>query len=193
MSIKKIVAIGISTGGPSALSVVVKKLPANLPAPVLVVQHMPVGFTGMFAKRLNDSCRVRVKEAVDGDVLENSVVYIAKGDTHMEVVSSGKTCRLSLNDGEKMSGHKPSVDKMFLSLLKLDPTIKIVSVLMTGMGSDGARGMLKLKQRGARTIIQNKESSVVFGMPGAAKKLGAVDVELPLEEIANRIVRELEV
>ncbi len=193
MTIKNIVAIGISTGGPTALAELIRELPAFIDAPILVVQHMPVGFTKMFASRLNCLSKLTVKEACDGDLIEKNTVYIAKGGVHMEVVCRSGSMYIHLSDSEKISGHKPSVDKLFFSLLNLDSKVNVTSVLMTGMGSDGAKGMSALRKKGAYTIIQDEHTSVVFGMPLAAKKLGAAVAELPLSEIAGEIVRVLEV
>ncbi len=193
MNIKNIVAIGVSTGGPTALSEVLKAIPNDINAPILVVQHMPEGFTSMFANRLDAECRLRVKEAENEDILANGIAYIARGDKHMEVVSRGDDLVLLVRDGEKVSGHRPSVDKLFASLTRLSKELYMVIVLMTGMGSDGAKELLNLKENGAYTIIQDENSCVVYGMPHVAKNLGAANVELSLDKIADEIIRKLEV
>ncbi len=191
-SFNKIVAIGASTGGPNALREVLENLPPDLNAPVLVVQHMPKLFTKAFAERLDANCEIYVKEAEDGDVLHAGSVYLAKGDMQLRLQSEFGKLSLSVSDGEKVSGHRPSVDAMFESLLGLN-NVKVVGVLMTGMGKDGAAGMLKLKEKGAKTIAQDKASSVVYGMPKAAFEMGAVDKVCPLVKIAEEIISSVEV
>ncbi len=191
-SFDKIVAIGASTGGPNALRIVLENLPPDLNAPVLVVQHMPKYFTKAFAERLDAKCDIQVKEAEDGEVLKAGFVYIAEGDSHLRLEEGCNELTLSVSDGEKVSGHRPSVDAMFKSLVDLK-NVKVIGVLMTGMGRDGAEGMLQLKKNGAKTIAQDKSSSVVYGMPKAAYEMGAVDKVCPLVKIAEEIISSVEV
>lgn len=183
----KIVAIGISTGGPRALNSVLKEIPEDIEAPILVVQHMPKLFTKAFAERLDGVCELSVKEAENGDILKTGVVYIAPGDFHLRVANNSGNLIIVIGDDEKVSGHRPSADAMFDSLCKINNK-EIIAVIMTGMGKDGAEGMLKLKQKGAKTIAQDKNTSVVYGMPKSAVELGAVDIISPLDEIAAEII-----
>lgn len=188
---KKLVSIGISTGGPKALQEVMEDLPGDLNAPILVVQHMPKLFTKAFADRLDTHCEIRVKEAEHGDVLEAGTVYIAPGDKHLRIKESPGELKILLDEGEKVSGHRPSADAMFESLLEVK-SVQIVAVIMTGMGRDGAEGMLKLRKKGAKTIGQDEKTSVVYGMPKSAFELGAVEVVCPLNKIADEIIRSVE-
>ncbi len=183
----KIVAVGISTGGPRALHEVLKDIPEDIKAPILVVQHMPKLFTKAFADRLDSACNIRVKEAEDGDVLNTGICYIAPGDYHLRVEQGSGKLKISIKDDEKISGHRPSADALFNSLCDIKNN-QIIAVIMTGMGRDGADGMLKLKKKGAKTIAQDKETSVVYGMPKSAVELGAVDTVCPLQDIAGQII-----
>lgn len=192
-SFKNIIGIGASTGGPKALQKVLEELEANFPAPIVIVQHMPKLFTKPFAERLNGVCNLRVKEAEHDDELTAGNVYIAHGDSHMRVVKTGNVFKIKTDNGPKVSGHRPSVDVLFESLVELIKDVKITAVQMTGMGRDGAEAMKKLHDRGARCIVQNKETSIVYGMPGSAVELGAYDMIVPLEKISNEILRSLEV
>lgn len=185
----RLVAVGASTGGTQALQHFLTGLPADMP-PILIVQHMPVAFTGPFARRLDSLCELKVKEAEQGDTVETGTVYIAPGGKHMTVNRHAGVLRIGLNDNPPINGHRPAVDALFSSVAQ---TIgrRAVGLLLTGMGSDGARGMLEMKQAGAYTIAQDKETSVVFGMPQEAIKLGAADAVLPLEAIADAVIRQL--
>jgi two-component system chemotaxis response regulator CheB len=184
--LKKIVAIGTSTGGPRALQTVIPALPADLDAAVLVVQHMPPGFTKSLSERMNTLSTLRVKEAEEGETLQAGCVYIAPGDRHLKIVMRDGAYVVSLDPGETVSGHRPSADALFASLdaLGLD---NIVGVIMTGMGSDGAKGLRALKGRGNHIIAQNEESCVVYGMPRAAVNMGIVDRVVDLQKIAGEI------
>ncbi len=153
---------------------------------------MPKVFTKAFAERLDNNCDIKVKEAEDGDVLKTGYAYIAPGDKHLKVKQVFGELKIFTDDGEKVSGHRPSVDAMFESLLDIKG-IDIVAVIMTGMGRDGADGMLKLKNKGAKTIGQDKATSVVYGMPKSAFELGAVDTVCPLGKIAEQIINLVEV
>ncbi len=188
----QIVAMGTSTGGPRALHEVLTRLPEDFEAPVLVVQHMPPKFTQSLAQRLDSFCPLRVCEAGQGDVVETGTVYIAPGGKQMKLDKepSGKY-RIKLTDEGPRNGHMPSVDVLFESLIG-HRSLKRHVVLMTGMGSDGAAGMQMLQQDGAETrIAESQETCVVYGMPRAAVKLGAVSHVLPLQQIASVLVREV--
>lgn len=187
----QLVAIGTSTGGPRALQQVLTGLPENFPAPVVIVQHMPPNFTHSLAVRLNTNCRIRVVEGADGMVLEAGTGYVAPGGFQMRVVKDGAVYRLRVTSEEPRGGHKPSVDTLFDSILPLTD-LKRHIVIMTGMGSDGAKGMQSLKKHGAlTTIAESEETCVVYGMPRAAVELGCVDHLLPVYEIADQLNRTL--
>ncbi|GAB2722041.1 chemotaxis response regulator protein-glutamate methylesterase [Paenibacillus thermoaerophilus] len=182
--IRHIVAIGTSTGGPKALQKVIASLPGDFPAAIVIVQHMPPNFTKSLAQRLDAISRIRVEEAEQGSMLENGLAYIAPGGWHMHVEEAGDgQYRIALSKQEPRSGHRPSVDVLFESLLPLH-RLKRHAVVMTGMGSDGAKGMLALREAGAATTIAESEATcVVYGMPRSAVENGAAKTVLPLEEI----------
>ncbi|MGV3491983.1 MAG: protein-glutamate methylesterase/protein-glutamine glutaminase [Devosia sp.] len=180
-----IVCIGASTGGTEALRDVLVDLPADSPA-ILIVQHMPERFTAAFARRLDGLCKVRVKEAEDGDVLEAGRVLIAPGGHHMMLQRTGSRYTVKIVDGPHVSRHRPSVDVLFRSAA-YGAGQNALGILLTGMGDDGARGLLEMKQAGATTFAQDEESSVVFGMPKEAIALGAAGKILPLRRVANEI------
>lgn len=187
---QKIVAIGSSTGGTEALKDILTKLPVNSPS-IIIAQHMPATFTGAFADRLNELCKVEVKEAQSGDYLGVGQVFLAPGDKHMVLRKSGVRYYLEVGGGQKVSGHRPSVDVLFNSVAKVAGE-NAIGVILTGMGSDGAKGLLKLKQTGAITLGQDEKSCVVYGMPKVAKSLGAVDKEVDIQSMAKVILQELE-
>jgi two-component system, chemotaxis family, protein-glutamate methylesterase/glutaminase len=186
---EKIIAIGASTGGTEAIKEVLIDLPANCPA-VVITQHMPPGFTRSFAKRLDTLCKMRVKEAEDGERILPGCAYIAPGDFHMKIIRSGADYRVKLDDSARVTGHKPSVNVMFESLVMCAGK-NIVAVLLTGMGKDGASGLLKIKEAGGYTLVQSEASCVVFGMPREAIALGAEYEVLPLGYIGNGILQQL--
>lgn len=186
----KIIAIGTSTGGPSALINVFNKFTPKFPAPILVVQHMPEGFTAAFSKRLNDSSSIKVKEAEDGDDVLPGHGYVAPGHSHMSIFKKGNGFKLKLYNADKVSGHMPSIDVLFDSIAR-EVGDKSIGVIMTGMGRDGAEGILKIKKSGGHTIAQNEETSVVYGMNRVAVELGGVDEIVPLDEITSRIIRKI--
>ncbi|HHV29888.1 protein-glutamate methylesterase/protein-glutamine glutaminase [Acetivibrio mesophilus] len=188
--IRNIVVIGTSTGGPRALQDVVPLFPANVDAAFLVVQHMPEGFTKSLADRLDALSSVKVKEAEDNDILENSHVYIAPGDYHMLLEKTGNDLfKIKLSKDPPIGGHRPSVDVMMESVSNTGFG-NIVGVIMTGMGRDGTEGVKKLKSvNNAHIIAQDESTCVVFGMPRVAITTGAVDVVVPLKEIANEIMK----
>jgi two-component system chemotaxis response regulator CheB len=181
-----VIAIGASTGGPEAVERVLRGLPADSP-PVVVVQHMPEGFTGAFARRLDSVVRLAVKEAESGDRLESGRVLVARGDHHLIVRRHFARFLVELDHGPRVGHHRPSVDRLFESVGEAAREMAI-GVLLTGMGNDGARGLLELHRRGGHTIVQDEASSVVFGMPLSAIRLGAADEVSPIDEIARRIV-----
>lgn len=182
----RLVAIGASTGGVEALIEVISKFPSNCPATV-ITQHMPPTFTASFAQRLNRLCAADVKEATDGAALRCGSVYLAPGgDSHLEIVGrNGPVCRL--RSADKINGHRPSVDALFHSVAKLGAAA--VGIILTGMGSDGAQGLLAMRQAGAQTFGQDEQSCVVYGMPKVAFERGAVKVQLPLNRIASEVMR----
>ncbi len=179
----RVVAVGASTGGTEALRVFLAALPAACP-PVVVVQHMPEGFTKAFAQRLNRDCGIEVEEARDGDRLQTGKALIAPGNRHMLVHRNGEELAVQIVDGPLVSRHRPSVDVLFRSVA-ISVGSKAVGVIMTGMGDDGAEGLLEMKQAGATTIAQDEASCIVFGMPKEAIFRGAVSVVVPLERIAS--------
>jgi two-component system, chemotaxis family, protein-glutamate methylesterase/glutaminase len=183
---ERIIAIGASTGGTEALSEILTVLPVGLPG-IVVVQHMPEHFTAAFAKRLNDLCQIEVKEGEDGDCIIPGRAIIAPGNRHLSVVHSGRSYRVSINDGPLISRHRPSVDGLFRSVASCAQA-NALGVILTGMGNDGAAGMLEMKRAGAHTIAQDESTSVVFGMPREAIALGAVDSVLALSGIAGMIL-----
>lgn len=186
----KIIAIGASTGGTDALYEVLTHLPANIPG-IIIVQHMPTGFTKLFAERLDRNCKFHVKEAADGDLVRPGQAIVAAGDHHMRLVKSGSTYQISSQTGERVSGHCPSVDALFTSVAQVADCSKIVGVILTGMGKDGAEGMLKMRQAGAYTIGQDEATAVVYGMPKVAYDMGGVCTQLPLQSIADDIVKHV--
>jgi two-component system, chemotaxis family, protein-glutamate methylesterase/glutaminase len=184
---EKIVAIGASTGGTEALLQVLEQMPADCPG-IVAVQHMPEGFTAAFAKRLDGICRIAVKEAADGDKIVPGSAYIAPGNRHLLVHRVGSTYFLEVRDGSTVSRHRPSVDVLFRSVAHAAGS-NAVGILMTGMGADGADGLLEMKQAGSWTIAQDEASCVVFGMPREAILRGAAEEILPLSNMASAILR----
>ena len=180
-----IIAIGASTGGTEATYAILKELGNDLPG-IVIVQHMPSVFTRLYAERLNNTCMMEVKEAADGDEVLPGRVLIAPGDFQMEVVKSGGGYKVKCFKGEKVNGHCPSVDVLFDSVSKVCGK-NALGIILTGMGNDGAQGLLNMREKGAETLGQNQESCVVYGMPMAAKKIGAVHAEHYLTEIPPKI------
>ena len=184
-----IIAIGASTGGTEATLQVLKDLPPDTPG-IVVTQHMPEGFTRMYADRLNHLCQMRVKEARTGDVVERGQVLIAPGDFQMKVVRTGSRYTVNCYSGEKVSGHRPSVDVLFQSVADTAGASS-VGIIMTGMGRDGADGLFKMKKKGAFTIGQDAESCVVYGMPMVAYNIGAVAVQASCSNISSILLKHL--
>jgi two-component system, chemotaxis family, protein-glutamate methylesterase/glutaminase len=185
---EKVVAVGASTGGTEALRVLFEALPVDCPG-IVVVQHMPENFTKAFAKRLDSLCQVSIKEAVNNDTVLRGQVLIAPGNHHMLLKRSGARYYVEIKDGPLVSRHRPSVDVLFRSAARYAGK-NTIGIIMTGMGDDGAKGMKEMKEAGAYTIAQDEVTSVVFGMPNEAIKLGAVDKILPLNMIAPEILKE---
>ncbi len=180
-----VVAIGASTGGTEAIFEVVRQFRKDIPG-VVIVQHMPPGFTEMYANRLNNQCQVAVKEAATGDRLYQGRVLIAPGDKHMRLIKVNGVYQVECKPGEKVSGHCPSVDVLFSSVAKAAKK-DAVGVILTGMGGDGAKGLLEMREAGAITIGQNEASCVVYGMPKVAYDIGAVQYQMELSSISNKI------
>jgi len=182
-----VVCMGASTGGTESLREVLQALPANAPG-IVIVQHMPEKFTAAFAKRLNSLCEVEIKEAENGDPVLRGHVLIAPGGKHTLLERQGARYTVSVKDGPLVSRHRPSVDVLFRSAARSAGS-NAIGVIMTGMGDDGARSMLEMKRAGAFNIAQDEASSVVFGMPKEAIAAGGVDVVVPLERIAQEVLR----
>lgn len=185
----RVIAVGASTGGTEAIRTFLTQLPADAPT-ILITQHMPEGFTRAFADRLNGLCEITVKEAEQGELVQPGCAYIAPGHSHLSIVSAGRFYRIQLDQNPPVNRHRPAVDVLFHSVAKVAGK-NAVGVLMTGMGADGARGLLAMKQAGALTIAQDEASCVVFGMPKVAIDLGAAERILPLTQIAQTLLTEL--
>lgn len=180
-----VVAIGASTGGTEAIASVIKEFKPDIPG-VVVVQHMPPGFTEMYANRLNEQCKVLVKEAKTGDIVKPGQVLIAPGgDAHMQLVRMNGTYQVAIKPAPKVNGHRPSVDVLFQSVANIAGS-RSVGIILTGMGGDGAKGLLAMRRAGARTIGQDESTCVVYGMPMVAYDIGAVEYQEKLQDIAKR-------
>lgn len=181
----RIIAIGASTGGTEAIYNVLKHLPGSIPG-IVIVQHIPPDFSRMFAERLNNSTALKVKEARTGDYLEKGQVLVAPGDRHMKIKKVGGKYRTECFEGDKVNGHCPSVDVLFESVAK-EAGHQAIGIILTGMGYDGAKGLLSMRRKGARTIGQDEGSSVVYGMPKVAFNIGAVEKQASLQQIPRLI------
>ncbi|GGX80059.1 chemotaxis response regulator protein-glutamate methylesterase [Litchfieldella qijiaojingensis] len=186
VSSEKLLIIGASTGGTEAIRAVLEPLPANAPA-LMITQHMPGGFTRSFAERLNKLCRITVKEAEDGERVVPGHAYIAPGDAHLKLARSGANYVARLDSGPPVNRHRPSVDVLFDSVAQ-HAGRNAIGVLLTGMGRDGAQGLLRMHQAGSTTLAQDEASCVVFGMPREAIALGGASEVISLEEIAPRLM-----
>jgi len=184
---ERVIAVGSSTGGTEALRVFLKAMPSDCP-PILIAQHMPEGFTRAFADRLNGECAIGVKEASQGDRLYPGTAFIAPGNLHMLVERRRAGLSIQLSDGPLVSRHRPSVDVLFRSVaMSVGP--KATGVILTGMGDDGAQGMIEMKASGSVNIAQDEATCIVFGMPKEAIARGAVDFVVPLQGIANEVLQ----
>jgi two-component system chemotaxis response regulator CheB len=182
------VGIGSSTGGPSALKIILAKLPADFPAGVAISQHMPKGFTASFAERLNKSSMIRIKEARDGDELERGKALLCPGGSHMSFTRSGGKVIAVLRERKPADKYAPSADLMLSSLADVFGSMTM-GVVLTGMGNDGTAGMLDIKKAGGYTIVESEETAVVFGMPSEVIKAGAAGRVLPISEIPDEMIR----
>ncbi|GAA0495727.1 protein-glutamate O-methylesterase CheB [Salinibacillus aidingensis] len=183
---KKIVVIGVSTGGPRALQSLIPALPDDFPAPILIVQHMPAAFTKSLAERLDRESKLSVKEAVNGEILSKGVVYIAAGDYHLEIKRTGTSLTALVVQSEPVNGHRPSVNKLFESAADLKHYEKY-ALILTGMGSDGSKGIqtLKEKDKGTKVIVESEESAVIFGMPKAALNTKEVNHVVSIDQMGS--------
>ena len=180
---RDIILIGASTGGPNAIEKVISELNLDLNAAVLIVQHMPSGFTKAFAERLNKNCKLEVMEAKDGVYIEKNKIYIAPGGYHMVVIEPGV---IKLNSEPPLWGVRPAVDKLFVTASTVY-TNRIISVVLTGMGKDGAEGTIVVKMNKGITISQNEKTSTIYGMPKVAYETGCVDYVLPIDDISTKL------
>lgn len=187
-----IVAIGTSTGGPKALLAILKRIPADFPAAILIVQHMPAGFTKSLANRLNLHVDIHVKEASHAEVIQSGMAYIAPGNYHMRLRKKGFEFEIGLSQEAKEKGHRPSVDILFESLSLL-PKLQKIAVVLTGMGSDGAEGVISLKKESEKCIViaESKETSIVYGMPKAVYLTNHVDYVVGLNQVSSILLKVL--
>ena len=186
---RKIIAIGASTGGTEALFNILKCLPSTMPG-ILIVQHIPPVFSRMFAERMNNQTNLKVKEAESGDIVEQGKVLIAPGGSHMRIKSVGEKYKVEVFDGDKVNGHCPSVDILFESVAKVAGS-NAIGIILTGMGYDGAKGLLSIRRKGGRTIGQDEETCVVYGMPKVAQNIGAVEKQASLQRIPHLLLTML--
>jgi len=182
----RLIALGASAGGTEALRVVLEMMPADAPA-VVMTQHIPAGFSRAFGERLDRHSAMSVREASDGEAILPGHAYLPPGGRHLSVIRDGARWRCRIEDGPAVNRHKPAVDVLFRSVAR-NAGANAVGAILTGMGDDGARGLLEMRQAGAPTLVQDEASSVVWGMPGAAFKLGAAQETVPLERIAERLL-----
>lgn len=185
-----ILAIGTSTGGPRALQALLAELPSDINAAIVIVQHMPPKFTKSLSERLNSTSSIQVKEAEEGDILQRGWAYVSPGDYHMTIVKENNNLIVRLNQDPLVMGLRPTVDILMKSVSKITDYYKL-GVILTGMGSDGAKGIVRMKGSGAFTIAQDEDTSVVYGMPKAALATNCIDEVLPLDQIANRIISKV--
>jgi len=185
--LKAVVAIGASTGGTEAIKEVLLRMPKNCP-PIVITQHIPAVFSYSFAQRMNRTCLINVKEADHGDKLTSGTAYIAPGDKHLSVIKKGGDLFCALDESPPVNRHRPAVDSLFNSLVNVCPE-NTVAALLTGMGSDGAKGLLALKLQGAYTLAQDELTSVVWGMPKAAIELNAATDIVPLDKVAHKLLQ----
>lgn len=194
MTIKQIVCIGTSTGGPRALQQILPQFPKDFALPIFVVQHMPPVFTKQLAERLNSMANIEIKEAEHNEIVKNGTAYIAPGGKHMTVIASGSRLQIKLDETEPIKGHRPSVDRLFLSLTDLKD-YRIVTAILTGMGSDGTYGLKQLKQslkNNVYSIAESEKTCIVFGMPKSAIKENLVDEVVELPYIYQAIMKQVD-
>lgn len=189
LNTEKIIAIGASTGGTEAICSILKCLPPTMPG-ILIVQHIPPVFSRMFAERMNNLSQLTVKEAQPGDYVEQGTVLIAPGGKHMRIKKIADRFKVDVFEGDKVNGHCPSVDMLFESVAK-EAGSKVVGIILTGMGYDGAKGLLSIKRQGGRTIGQDEQSSIVYGMPKVAYNIGAVEKQASLQNIPQLLLSML--
>ncbi|MDD4090019.1 MAG: CheB methylesterase domain-containing protein [Tissierellia bacterium] len=189
MFINKIIVIGASTGGTEAIIKILKELPEDFP-PILIAQHMPCRFTKLHADRLNKICKMEVREALDVDRVKPGSVLIAPGDKHMMLKNDNEGYYVTCRKDEKKNGYCPSIDLLFNSAAEIAGK-KAVGIILTGMGKDGAEGLLNMKKKGAYTIGQDEKTSAVYGMPMVAFNIGAVMVQAPIEDISEVLIKHL--
>ena len=190
--LSNLLLIGCSTGGPKALHKIVSQIPADFPAAIVIVQHMPDGgYTASLAEHLNRVSTFAIKEAEDGDELKNGTIYIAPGGHHTEIYNRSGKLRVVLNKREAVSGHRPSVDAMFASVARLKPQIPVYGIVLTGMGSDGTKGAHALKTMGAKIIAESEETAVIFGMPKQVINQNLADQVLKLQDIVPSLCKQL--
>jgi two-component system chemotaxis response regulator CheB len=187
-SAERVIAIGVSTGGPQALTEILPNLPSSFPAGIVIVQHMPEGFTELFASRLDSICSVNVREAADGDVVSPGTVLIAPGNRHIKVRRTHYGTAAVLSQSPPVSGHRPSATVLFNSIAE-EYRENAIGIIMTGMGDDGVEGLGNIKENGGLTIAQNEETSVIYGMPKVALERGYADMVLGLNEIVPRLMK----
>lgn len=186
---KRLIAIGASTGGTEAILSVVKKFNTDVPG-IVIVQHMPPGFTEMYANRLDKTCKISAKEAKTGDIIKPGLALIAPGDAHMSIYKDGTNLKVKCSAGPKVNGHCPSVDVLFNSVAEVLGN-KAIGIILTGMGADGVKGLFNMKSKGAETIGQDAASCIVYGMPKVAYEVGAVKYQITLEGIADKVYQLL--
>jgi two-component system chemotaxis response regulator CheB len=186
----QILAIGASTGGTVAIEVVLRQMPVNCPG-IVMVQHMPETFTSSYAKRLNDVCAIEVREAKDGDRVLPGLALLAPGNFHMRLVRNGAVYQVQMDQTPRVHYQRPAVDNLFESVAYCAGS-NVVAAVLTGMGKDGAKGLLQIRQAGGRTIAQDEASCVVYGMPAEAVKLGAAEFQLPLDKISAHALSLIE-
>lgn len=184
--LSKVIAIGASTGGTEAIKEVLIRMPENCP-PIVITQHIPPVFSTSFAERMNRTCVINVKEAQHGDKLSQGCAFIAPGGLHLSIKKRGTALYCQLDDGEAVNRHKPAVDVLFNSLVEVGAK-NVIAVILTGMGADGAKGLLSLRQHGANTLAQDEQSSVVWGMPKAAIDLNAANEVIALSKVTERLL-----
>jgi two-component system chemotaxis response regulator CheB len=186
----QLLAIGASTGGPNALSTVLEALPGDFPVPIVIVQHMPENFTAYLAKRLDEQCKITVGEPTDGQKLAAGSAWIAPGNLHMEVRGSPKAAEVKIRNGPLVNSCRPSVDVLFNSVVRSYAGATL-AVVLTGMGQDGLRGCEALKEVGGQVIVQDQDTSVVWGMPGYVAGAGLADAVLPIDKVAGEVLRRV--